>query len=67
MEEKKRKRKGRVYTKHGQKRYLGKLVKVRGERAIGYFDGDQIVGYSTLEEIREMSYSQELEDVQPDF
>ncbi len=60
-------RKGRFYTRHGQKIYLGKLVKVHGERSIGYFDGDEIVAYSTLEEIREMSYSQELEDYNPDF
>ena len=68
MVEKKKNRKGRFYTKHGQRRYLGKLIKVNGVRALGYFNSDdEIVGYATLEEIREMSYSQELEDLQTDF
>ena len=56
-----------VYTKHGCKKYQGRLVKVRGARALGYFAGDKIIGYTTLEEIREMSYSQELEAYHPDF
>ncbi len=56
-----------LYTKHGRKKYQGRIVKVGGERALGYFEGDNLVAYSTLEEIRELSYSQELEDYHPDF
>ena len=69
MEKRKSNNKGSncVYTKHGCKKYQGRLVKVRGARALGYFSGDKIIGYTTLEEIREMSYSQELEEYQPDF
>lgn len=67
MKEKKKGRKDRFYTKHGQRIYLGKLVKVNGERALGYFKDDKIIGYTTLEEIREMSYKQELDEFHPDF
>ena len=57
----------RIYTKHGQRRCQGQLVKVHGVHALGYFDGDKIVGYTTLEEIQEMSCLQELEELQLDF
>ena len=67
MGENKKGRSGRIYTRHGQRKYQGKLVKVHGTRALGYFEGDEIIGYTTLEEIREMSYSQELEEYKPDF
>ena len=67
MEGEKKGRAGRIYTKHGQRKYQGKLVKVHGTRALGYFNGDEIIGYTALEEISEMSYSQELEEYQPDF
>lgn len=67
MEGKKNGRIDRFYTKHGQRIYLGRLVKVNGERAIGYFKGDKIIGYTTLEEIREMSYKRELDDFHTDF
>ena len=68
MEKKKRKKGPNcVYTKHGRKEYQGRLVKVRGTRALGYFEGEKIVGYTTLEEITEQSYSQDLVDYQLDF
>ena len=68
MQEKKKKGRDRVYTKHGQVKCLGKLFKANGERALGYFNSDgEIGGYATLEEIRELTYSLELEELQPDF
>ena len=68
MQEKKKRGRDRVYTNHGETKCLGKLFKIHGERAIGYFNGkDEIVGYATLEEILELIYSQEPEELHLGF
>ena len=68
MVEEKRNKNGRFYTKHGQRKCLGKAFKANGVRALGYFNSEnEIIGYATLEEIFEMFYSQELEDCKLSF
>ena len=56
-----------MYTKHGKKRNQGRLIKVGERKALGYFEGDEVVGYTTLEEIFGMASSKELTEYQLDF
>lgn len=50
MEEKKKKNTDRLYTAHGQKMVQGKLSVINGKKALATFKGEEIVGYTTLEE-----------------
>ena len=56
-----------LYTHHGKKRSQGIPITVRGKRALAYFDGEKIVGYTTLEEINEEFYKRDLPEHQLDF
>ena len=51
MEEKKNKKMDRLYTAHGQKIAQGIPSIINGKKALATFKGDQIVGYTTLEEL----------------
>lgn len=54
------KKKDRMYTQHGLKKAQGILLEVNGKKALATFEGDKIVGYSTLEEIQEQFYKRDL-------
>ena len=41
-----------MYTQHGLKKAQGILSEINGKKALATFEGDKIVGYSTLEEIQ---------------
>ena len=56
-----------MYTLHGKKRNQGRLIRIGGERALGYFEGGKMVGYTTLEEINRMSYTKELPEYKLDY
>ncbi len=43
-----------IYTHHGKKRNQGYPIKICGQFAIGYFEHEQLVGYTTLEEIHQV-------------
>lgn len=60
MAERKNDRTDRLYTLHGQKRNQGKPAIINGKRALAYFEGEKIVGYSTLDEINEEFYTRNL-------
>lgn len=50
----------RLYTLHGQKRAQGKLSIINGHRALAYYEGENIVGYTTLDEMNKEFYTREL-------
>lgn len=56
-----------MYTQHGDKRKQGRLISVSGTKALGYFEGDKIVGYTTLDEINQMAYTRKLQNYQLDY
>ena len=51
---------GWLYTRHGKKRSFGKPITVQGVKALGYFEGEELKGYTTLEELQEFFYRAEL-------
>jgi hypothetical protein len=56
----KKEKKDRMYTQHGLKKAQGILSVINGKKALATFEGEKIVGYSTLEEIQEQFYKREL-------
>jgi len=50
----------RLYTLHGQKRNQGKPAIINGQKALAYFEGDVIVGYTTLDELTTEFYTRDL-------
>lgn len=62
MEEKKRKnnKSDRLYTAHGQKMVQGVLSVINGKKALATFKGEDIVGYTTLEELNKEFYTRDL-------
>ena len=60
MEEKKKKNTDRLYTAHGQKMVQGKLSVINGKKALATFKGDEIVGYTTLDELNKEFYTRDL-------
>ena len=54
------KKKDRMYTQHGIKKAQGILSEINGKKALATFVGDEIEGYSTLEEIQEQFYKRDL-------
>ena len=57
----------KFYTVHGKKRAQGTLITVKGQRALGYFEKDKIVGYTLLEELNRESFLRDLPEVSVDF
>lgn len=62
MEQQKNKnsKKDRLYTLHGQRKAQGILSVINGKKALATFEGEKIIGYTTLEEIQELFYTKEL-------
>ena len=60
MDRNKDKRKERLYTFHGVKKAQGIPSVINGQRALAAFDGDEIVGYTTLDELTKEFYTREL-------
>lgn len=62
MEEKKKKnnKSDRLYTAHGQKMVQGVLSVINGKKALATFKGEDIVGYTTLEELNKEFYTRDL-------
>ena len=62
MEEKKRKnnKSDRLYTAHGKKMVQGVLSVINGKKALATFKGEDIVGYTTLEELNKEFYTRDL-------
>lgn len=50
----------RLYTKHGRKMAQGILLEINGEKALACFEGQRIVGYTTLDEINREIYTKDL-------
>lgn len=60
MEKKKKPTKtDRLYTAHGQKMIQGKLSVINGKKALATFKGEEIVGYTTLDELNREFYTRE--------
>lgn len=59
--------KDRLYTLHGQKRAQGKLSIINGHKALAYFEGTQIVGYTTLDEMTKEFYTRNLPQYELNF
>lgn len=62
MREKKKKnnKSDRLYTAHGQKMVQGVLSIINGKKALATFKGENIVGYTTLEELNKEFYTRDL-------
>lgn len=59
MEEKK-KNSNRLYTAHGRKVAQGIPSIINGKKALATFKGEEIVGYTTLDELNEEFYTRNL-------
>jgi len=57
----------RLYTTHGEKKNQGILIMVNGKTALGYFEGENVVGYTFIDEINKFSYTKELPEYELDF
>lgn len=64
---KKQKTNNRLYTVHGAKRAQGIPSEINGKKALASFEGDRIVGYTTLEELQEAFYTRKLPKYSLDF
>ena len=60
MEENKKKKADRLYNAHGQKMAQGIPSIINGEKALATFKGDEIVGYTTLDELNKEFYTRDL-------
>ena len=61
IEKKKKNNKSdRLYTAHGQKMVQGVLSIINGKKALATFKGEDIVGYTTLEELNKEFYTRDL-------
>ena len=60
MKKKKKKHMDRLYTAHGQKLAQGIPSIINGEKALATFKGDEIVGYTTLDELNKEFYTRDL-------
>ena len=47
----------KLITHHGKKRNQGYPVSVNGQKALGYMEGEELVGYTLLDEINQEFYS----------
>lgn len=56
-------KKNRLYTKHGVKAAQGILCEIDGQKALGTFEGEKIIGYTTLDELNREFYTRELHKV----
>lgn len=54
---KKLKKDDRLYTLHGVKKAQGLKSIINGHLALAYFEGDKVVGYTTLEEMNKAFYT----------
>lgn len=52
-------RNDRLYTAHGRKMIQGKMSVINGQKALATFKGEEIVGYTTLEELNKAFYVRE--------
>lgn len=52
--------KDKLYTLHGKKCAQGKLSIINGHRALAYYEGENIVGYTTLDEMNKEFYTRVL-------
>ena len=57
---KKNNKSDRLYTAHGQKMVQGVLSVINGKKALATFKGEDIVGYTTLEELNKEFYTRDL-------
>lgn len=47
----------KIYTRHGKKKVQGVVSIINGNNALAYYEGEQIVGYTTLEELNREFYT----------
>ncbi len=59
--------KDKIYTKHGVKIPQGLLMEINGKKALANYKGDKVVGYTTLDELIDESYSRCLPTCKLDF
>ena len=59
VEKKQISKKDRLYTAHGKKKAQGIPSVINGQKALATFEGEEIVGYTTLEEINKEFYSRD--------
>lgn len=60
MREKKKENANRLYTAHGLKMVQGIPSIINGQKALATFKGEEIVGYTTLDELNQEFYRRKL-------
>ena len=60
LEKKKNTKEDRLYTLHGKKKAQGILLEVNGQKALATFEGEKIIGYTTLDELNKEFYNRDL-------
>ncbi len=60
MREKKKENSNRLYTAHGLKMVQGIPSIINGQKALATFKGEEIVGYTTLDELNQEFYRRKL-------
>lgn len=59
--------KDKLYTRHGKKCTQGKLAEINGQKALAYFEGQEIVGYTTMDELLNELHSRKLQQYELNF
>ena len=49
----------RLYTTHGRKMAQGVLAVINGQKALAFYEGEEIIGYTTQEELNKEFYTRE--------
>lgn len=49
----------RLYTAHGRKMAQGALAVINGQKALAFYAGEEIIGYTTQEELNKEFYTRE--------
>lgn len=57
----------RLYTRHGTKMAQGIPSIINGKKALASFKGEEIVGYTTLDELNGEFYTRELPEYKLNF
>lgn len=57
----------RLYTLHGKRIPQGILTIINGKKALATFEGENIIGYTTLEELQEQFYTRKLPNIDLNF
>lgn len=61
--------KSRMYTVHGKRKNMGKWMSIKKKPVLTFTVGEEekVVAYITIDEIMQMAYAQDLQEIDPGF